>query len=88
MEKVRYLTAGTNSGIGTALNTAGRMAVQEGYEYLLTMDQDSVASVGMIRTMLACPVDTAPSAFSRRSISIARPTSCLRNRTLNRSRRR
>jgi rhamnosyltransferase len=58
MEKVRYLTAGTNSGIGTALNTAGRMAVQEGYEYLLTMDQDSVASDGMIRTMLACPVDT------------------------------
>ena len=48
LDKVTYLTAGKNVGIAAALNIAARKALEEGYDYLLTMDQDSAASDGMI----------------------------------------
>ena len=53
MDKIRYLTGGGNAGIGAALNIACHMALREGFDYLLTMDQDSEAGEGMIRSMIA-----------------------------------
>ena len=38
----------SNLGIAAALNIAANKAIKEGYEYLLTMDQDSKASPGMV----------------------------------------
>ena len=40
--KVELCGDGTNRGIGPALNYARERALSEGYDYLLTMDQDSV----------------------------------------------
>jgi rhamnosyltransferase len=53
-EKVEYVTEGGNAGIARALNVAAVRASTGGYEYLLTMDQDSFATPGMVRTMLSC----------------------------------
>ena len=39
--KVELAGDGTNQGIGTALNAAWTYAVQNGFDWLLTMDQDS-----------------------------------------------
>lgn len=39
--KIEYITKGENLGIATALNIAARKAIAEGYDFLLTMDQDS-----------------------------------------------
>jgi rhamnosyltransferase len=50
--KAKYLTAGTNVGVGSALNIAARRAIDGGYDYLLTMDQDSAATKGMVQIML------------------------------------
>ncbi len=41
-----------NVGIATALNTAARQAVRDGFAYLLTMDDDSRAPAGLVQTML------------------------------------
>jgi rhamnosyltransferase len=46
--KIVYYTEKKNCGIGYALNYAARWAVDNGYEYILTMDQDSVASNDMV----------------------------------------
>jgi rhamnosyltransferase len=50
----RYLPNGRNLGVATALNIGARRAIDDGYEWLLTMDQDSTATPGMVATMLAC----------------------------------
>lgn len=39
--KIYYLGDGTNKGIGYALNKSFTWAIKNGYEYILTMDQDS-----------------------------------------------
>jgi rhamnosyltransferase len=51
--KIVYLANGGNLGIGQALNTGARIALQAGFEWLLTMDQDSKACTGMIQNLLA-----------------------------------
>ena len=38
---ISYISSGTNEGIAKKLNEASHKARQEGYEFLLTMDQDS-----------------------------------------------
>ncbi|WP_347156792.1 hypothetical protein [Pontibacter chitinilyticus] len=43
-----YIAYHQNLGIAKALNDAASKALQEGYEWLLTMDQDSKASEGMV----------------------------------------
>jgi rhamnosyltransferase len=53
-DKVKYITRNKNIGIAAALNIAAQKAIHEGFDYLLTMDQDSVASDGMIHRMLLC----------------------------------
>jgi rhamnosyltransferase len=54
VQKVFYLPNGANVGIARALNMAAERAIREGYDYLLTMDQDSKARPGMVQALLAC----------------------------------
>jgi rhamnosyltransferase len=53
-EKIVYLPNGRNLGIATALNIGAGRGVDDGYDYLLTMDQDSSATPGMVQSMLEC----------------------------------
>lgn len=57
LSKTEYLTEGRNVGVGRALNIAARRAMEGNCDYLLTMDQDSTATPGMIRTMLSSVTD-------------------------------
>ncbi|WP_299701031.1 glycosyltransferase family 2 protein [uncultured Pontibacter sp.] len=52
-ERVEYIHLLENRGIAKALNEAATRALQEGYDWLLTMDQDSRASQGMLSDLLA-----------------------------------
>jgi rhamnosyltransferase len=49
--QVRYIRNGGNLGIAAALNIGANIAAEDGYEWLLTMDQDSFASSGMMNTL-------------------------------------
>jgi rhamnosyltransferase len=44
---------GENRGLGYALNLGARRAEELGYEWLLTMDQDSIADPAMVTSLLA-----------------------------------
>lgn len=48
---VEHIRFGENHGIATALNTGARRAVEEGFEWLLTMDQDSRTPPGMVSSL-------------------------------------
>lgn len=50
--KVEYVFNGQNLGIAKALNIGAEIAIQKGYKYLLTMDQDSIASENMVEKLL------------------------------------
>ena len=39
--KIEYIKIGENKGIAYALNIGAKKAIEDGYEWLLTMDQDS-----------------------------------------------
>jgi rhamnosyltransferase len=45
---VEFITTGTNEGISKRLNEAAHKAIQEGYDFLLTMDQDSSFELGVL----------------------------------------
>lgn len=49
-KKVRYIKNQRNRGIAQALNVIIRIACQKGYEWVLTLDQDSVCPSGMVRS--------------------------------------
>ncbi|GAB2597595.1 glycosyltransferase [Spirosoma areae] len=49
--KVKYHFNDGNKGIAYALNIAAQMAINDGFTYLLTMDDDSKAPLGMINAM-------------------------------------
>lgn len=49
---IEYIAFKQNLGIATALNFAAVKASGEGYEWLLTMDQDSCASKDMVKRLL------------------------------------
>ena len=51
---IEYIANDTNLGVATALNIAAGMALKDGYDFLLTMDQDSQASPDMVGKMLQC----------------------------------
>lgn len=53
-EKIHYLPNYCNLGIAKALNIGAERAIREGYHYLLTMDQDSSATIGMVNALLVC----------------------------------
>jgi rhamnosyltransferase len=61
MSNVEYIPLGDNLGIATALNIGARHALEAGYTWVLTMDQDSTATPGMVARMLGClGTDTNP----------------------------
>jgi rhamnosyltransferase len=49
-----YIHDGVNQGIALRLNQAARLAIAEGYEWLLTMDQDSAFDKQGINSYLQC----------------------------------
>lgn len=51
---VRVLRNAVNCGVARALNQGVSAAIEEGCEWVLTMDQDSVARPGMVAEMLEC----------------------------------
>lgn len=53
LPNVVYLGNGKNEGIASALNWAASEAVAAGYEYLLTMDDDTAVPENLIATMLS-----------------------------------
>lgn len=48
---ITYIHNGTNLGIAHALNMAAGQAIKDGYDYLLTMDDDSSAPADMVQSM-------------------------------------
>jgi rhamnosyltransferase len=54
LSKIEYLHNKTNLGVATALNLAANKAIDQGFEYLLTMDQDSKAPPSMVSKLLDC----------------------------------
>jgi rhamnosyltransferase len=54
LPRVIHFANKRNLGVAAALNIGARRALADGYERLLTMDQDSVATPGMVQAMLAC----------------------------------
>lgn len=51
-EKISYISNHSNLGIAAALNTAAQKAIEQGYHWLLTMDQDSKATEGMLKKLI------------------------------------
>ena len=47
-KKIKYLFKNENVGVATALNLGAKMAIEEGYKYLLTMDQDTKFNPGVM----------------------------------------
>lgn len=54
LNHVRYIRNESNLGIARALNMAAELALENGYDFLLTMDQDSKVTPGMIDAMFRC----------------------------------
>ena len=52
LDNAEYVYNKSNIGIAAALNIGARIALEEGFDYLLTMDQDSKASSGMVEKLL------------------------------------
>ena len=50
--KIEYMSCQQNMGIAYALNIAARKAIAEGFEWLLTMDQDSRYEIGEIEKLI------------------------------------
>ncbi len=48
LDKVKYISFNKNLGIAKALNIAAETAIENGYHYLLTMDQDSKAPLNLV----------------------------------------
>lgn len=65
---VVYLPNQSNQGIASALNTGAERAIADGYDLLLTMDQDSTATPGMVAALVSC-FDSA----GREAIGIVSP---------------
>lgn len=51
---IEYISNNGNVGIAGALNIGVKKAIEEGFEYLLTMDQDSEAPLSMVSELLSC----------------------------------
>lgn len=54
LDKVTLVSNRGNEGIARALNIGAQRALAEGFDFLLTMDQDSSAAPDMVARMLAC----------------------------------
>ena len=56
-DKVEYIFNNRNLGIAACLNIGAKKAIDRGYSYLLTMDQDSKAAPDMIGKMISAASD-------------------------------
>ena len=65
---VVYLPNQGNQGIASALNIGAEQAIADGYDLLLTMDQDSTATPGMVDALLSCF-----ERFGRNEVGIVSP---------------
>lgn len=52
MENVKYISLHGNKGLAAALNYGCRLAREEGFDYILTMDQDSYFEEGAVQAMI------------------------------------
>ncbi len=50
-KKIKYIFKNENVGVATALNEAAKMAIKDGYKYLLTNDQDTFFRKNVIKGM-------------------------------------
>ena len=50
-DKIDYIKIGDNQGIAHALNVSAKKAIEDGYDYLLTMDQDSKVTSDIVDKM-------------------------------------
>lgn len=50
--KIEYIKLGENKGIAYALNIGAKKAIEDGYNFLLTLDQDSKMNKDIIEKML------------------------------------
>jgi rhamnosyltransferase len=48
-----YIFNNSNIGVAAALNVGAQRAIDQGFDYLLTMDQDSKAANGMVKELLS-----------------------------------
>ncbi|MDD5717849.1 MAG: glycosyltransferase family 2 protein [Sulfuricurvum sp.] len=62
--KIHYLSNHGNKGIAYALNVGAKKAMEMGYHWLLTMDQDSHATTTMIQEMFKCSTEKDLSKIS------------------------
>lgn len=53
LSNVVYIWNGDNEGIAKALNVGAKNAINDGFDFLLTMDQDSQANAGMVLSLIA-----------------------------------
>jgi rhamnosyltransferase len=60
-DRISYHSNQENLGVAAALNLAAAKAVEEGYRFLLTMDQDSCAESGMVGILRDCLVSAGES---------------------------
>ena len=51
--KIEYIKYGENKGVASALNDAAKLAIKDGFKYLLTLDQDSKISSDIIFKMIS-----------------------------------
>jgi rhamnosyltransferase len=65
---VTYIRNPGNLGIATALNIGLEQAIKAGFDFALTMDQDSSAEPGMVKAMLDCLA-----AFDKCTVGIVSP---------------
>jgi len=72
VKKIEYVTLGRNVGIAKALNEIAKMALLKGYQYLLTMDQDSYFPVPNLVPMISL-------AMSDSRIGIVSPVHLVKN---------
>ncbi|MBO0937940.1 glycosyltransferase [Fibrella sp. HMF5335] len=59
---VQYLSNEGNLGVGAALNRAARQALADGFDYLLTMDDDTALPRHALATMIRFVTDTPDAA--------------------------
>jgi len=65
-KKIIYHFANKNMGVSYALNYASELFIEKGYEFLLTMDQDSKAPPNLVESLMKV-------AESRQNIGIVSP---------------
>ena len=53
IKNVEYIFNNSNIGVAAALNIGAQKAIDQGFDFLLTMDQDSKATNGMVEELLS-----------------------------------